>query len=245
MTSAPEGTPRSVWLRPERPARDRRLSRDAIVAAAIAILDAEGARGLSMRRIADSLGVTAGSLYWHVATKDELLELAADHVTGEIGLPDADADTGAGGGWRTAIAAIARGQRAMLLQHPWVISGAGAHPNMGPNALRLADRTLAILAGAGFGPDLAATAVGAIGNQVIGAVMAETAWRRVTSGPAGTLADWQRDAAGYLETVRAKYPMVAARLTAPAGDVGAVSEERFGVALECLLDGLEARARAA
>lgn len=241
MTSAPEGIPRSIWLRPERAARDRRLSRDAIVAAAIAILDAEGARGLSMRRIADSLGVTAGSLYWHVATKDELLELAADHVTGEIELPDADA----GGGWRTAIAAIARGQRAMLLRHPWVISGAGAQPNMGPSALGLADRTLAILAGAGFGPDLAATAVGAIGNQVIGAVMAETAWRQVTSGPAGTLADWQRDAADYLETVRAKYPMVAARLTAPAGDVRAVSEERFGVALECLLDGLEARARTA
>jgi hypothetical protein len=49
----------------------------------------------------------------------------------------------------------------------------------------------------------------------------------------------------YLETVRAKYPMVAARLTAPAGDIGAVSEERFGVALGCLLDGLEARARTA
>lgn len=240
MASASARTPRSVWLRPERPGRDRRLSRETIVTAAIGILDAEGTRGLSMRRIADQLGVTAGSLYWYVATKDELLELAADQVTGEIGL----AEGGHGdGGWRAAITAIAHGQRAMLLRHPWVISGMSAHPNMGPNALRLADRALAVLAGAGFGPDLAATALNAIGNQVIGAVMAETAWRRVTSGPAGTLSDWQRDASGYLETVREKYPMVAARLTrTPTGEAGAMSGERFGLALEWLLDGLEGRA---
>lgn len=239
MTPGSARTPRSVWLRPERPARDRRLSRAAIIDTAIGILDAEGARGLSMRRIAGSLGVTAGSLYWHVATKDELLELAADHVAGEIGLPE----SGDGpDGWRAAITAIARGQRAMLLRHPWVIH-MGGQPNMGPNALRTADRILLILHRAGFGPDLAAAALNAVGNQVVGAVMAETAWREVTSGPAGTLADWQRDASGYLETVRERFPMVAARLSAsPPGDIGAVSAERFNLALECLLDGLQARA---
>jgi AcrR family transcriptional regulator len=245
-----------VWLRPERPVRDRRLSRDAIVTAAIGILDTEGIRGLSMRRIADSLGVTAGSLYWHVATKDELLELAADQVTGEIELPGSASGgaggtgaggtgaggTGAGRGWRAAITAIAHGQRAMLLRHPWVIQ-MGAHPNVGPNALRAADRMLRILDDAGFGPDLATAALNAIGNQVVGAVTAEMAWRQVTSGPAGTLADWQRDAAGYLEMVRERYPMVAARLTAaPTGDIGKVSKERFSLALDCLLDGLQARA---
>jgi AcrR family transcriptional regulator len=235
-----------VWLRPERPARDRRLSRDAIVTAAIGILDTEGIRGLSMRRIADSLGVTAGSLYWHMATKDELLELAADQVTGEIELPGSgtggDGGTGGARGWRAAITAIAHGQRAMLLRHPWVIQ-MGAQPNMGPNALRTADRMLRILADAGFDPDLASAALNAMGNQVVGAVTAEMAWQQVTSGPAGTLADWQRDAAGYLEMVRERYPMVAARLTAaPAGDIGKVSEERFSLALDCLLDGLQARA---
>lgn len=230
--------PRSVWLRRERPAQDRRLSRAVIVAAAVAILDAGGHQGLSMRRIADRLGVTAGSLYWHVATKDELLELAADQVTGEIDLPGAAPGTGEP---RDALAAIARGQRAMLLRHPWVIAVLGLQPNMGPNALRVAEHTLAILTAAGFSPGLADAAIAALNNQVIGAVVAETAWRQVTAGPAGTLADWQRDAAGYLTMIAGQYPHVAARLTRPAPDIAAASEARFTVALDCLLDGLQAR----
>jgi AcrR family transcriptional regulator len=226
-----------VWLRQERPSRDRRLSRDLIVTSAVGILDAEGHQSLSMRRIAGRLGVTAGSLYWHVATKDELLELAADHVTGEIDLPE----TAQGSGWREALAAIARGRRAMLLRHPWVISVLGMHPNMGPSALRAAEHTLATLAAAGFGPGLAAAALAALDNQVTGAVVAETAWRQMTAGPAGTLADWQRDASGYLQMVADRYPHVADRLTRPAPDIAAASEARFTFALDCLLDGLEAR----
>jgi Tetracyclin repressor-like, C-terminal domain len=76
---------------------------------------------------------------------------------------------------------------------------------------------------------------------VTGAVAAQTAWRRVTAGPAGTLADWQRDAAGYLRQVADRYPHVAARLTRPAPDIESASEARFTAALDLLLDGLEAR----
>jgi AcrR family transcriptional regulator len=231
-----------VWLRPERPARDRQLSRAAIVAAAIEILDAEGFQALSMRRIAERLGVTAGSLYWHVATKDELLELAADRVAGEIDLSDAgpgpDAEPG---GWRAALTRIARGQRAMLLRHSWVIPVLGTLPNMGPNALHAAERTLSILTEAGFGPELTDAALTGLNNLVTGAVVAETTWRQVVRGSAGTLADWQREAVGYLRTVAERYPLVAARLTAPAPDIEATSAARFTLALDCLLDGLQAR----
>ena len=226
-----------MWLRPERPARDRQLSRALIVTAAVGILDAEGIQGLSMRRVAARLEVTAGSLYWYVGSKDELLELAADHVLGEIDVPEA----GGGAGWREALARAAASQRTMLLRHPWLASVLAAVPNMGPNALRAADRTLAVLSGAGFGPGLADAALAAINNQVTGAVLAETGWRRVTAGPAATLGDWQREAAGYLAQVTERYPHVATRLTAPVPDIEASSEARFTLAVDCLLDGLQAR----
>jgi AcrR family transcriptional regulator len=239
MTPAPARGPRSVWLRPERLGRDRRLSRDAIVSAAIGILDAEGASGLSMRRVSSQLAVTAGALYWHVATKDELLELASDQVTGEVDLPGLS--VGADGDWRAALTEIAVSHRAMLLRHPWVLDIAGTHANIGPNAVRLTETMLQIMDQAGFDPDLASVAVGALGNQISGSVAAQAAWQQVTAGPAGTLADWQRDASAYLSALKERYPLVGTRLSAPQPDPAAVSEERFRVALDCLLDGLSAR----
>ncbi len=189
-----------------------------------------------MRRVAAELEVTAGALYWYVDGKDELLELAADHVIAEVGIPAAGS-----GEWRQALAQTARSQRVMLLRHPWAASVLSRVPNMGPNALRAADRTLAALVGAGFSPDLADTALAAVSNQVTGAVTAELAWRHLVTGSAATLADWQRDAAGYLAQVTERYPHVAARLTAHAPDLEAASEARFDLALGCLLDGLQAR----
>jgi len=67
------------------------------------------------------------------------------------------------------------------------------------------------------------------------------AWRQAVSGPAGTLADWQREAAGYLTAVAGRYPAGAARLAAPPRDIAEVSEPRFAIALDCLLDGLQIR----
>ena len=81
----PETRLDSVWLRPTRERTGQpSLSREQIVRAAIELLDAEGAAGLSMRRLGTKLGSGATSLYWHVANKDELLELAVDEVLGEI-----------------------------------------------------------------------------------------------------------------------------------------------------------------
>lgn len=234
-----------MWLRPERPVRDRRLSRALITVAAVEILDAEGLEGLSMRRIADRLGVTAGSLYWYVATKDELLELALDAVTGEICSPATEPGAPGGppgsDGWRDALAAIARSRRAMLLRHPWVVPLMSTLPDMGPNALRAAERALRILTSAGFGPDKAADALAAISNQVTGAVVAEIAWRELARGPAGTLADWQRDAAAYMSQIGEQHPLLAARFAADPPDIETVSAARFAFALGCLLDGLAAR----
>lgn len=228
--------PKSVWLLPERPARDRRLSRDRIVRTAVDLLDAEGHAGLSMRRVAARLGVTAGSLYWYVSGKDPLLELALDEVMGEV---RADVE---GPEWRRAITGMARDQRAMLRRHPWVLSLLGTLPNMGPNALRLAEAGLTVLARGGFDDQLLEHALAAVNDHVIGAVVAESAWRGALAETGTTIVDWREQAGGYLAEIERRHPLLAGRFAAVGtSDIDEVCEARFAFALECLLDGLEAR----
>src|SRR5688500_1061000 len=90
-----DGAAKSIWLRVPRETRDRAvLTRDRIVAEAVNLLDAEGASRLTMRRLAERLDTGSTTLYWHVDTKADVLDLALDAVWGEIELP-------AGGGtWR-------------------------------------------------------------------------------------------------------------------------------------------------
>jgi hypothetical protein len=77
------------WRQPRRRGRNRPpLSRDAIVDAALAILDADGVDALTIRRLGQELGTGSATLYWHIAGKDELCELVYDRIMGEIELPD-------------------------------------------------------------------------------------------------------------------------------------------------------------
>src|SRR3954449_2777040 len=83
---SPPGPP-SVWTRPQRRQKEQ-LTRERIVAEAIRLLDDEGLEALSMRTLGQRLGAGATSLYRHVASKDELIELVADEVYGEIEVPE-------------------------------------------------------------------------------------------------------------------------------------------------------------
>src|SRR6516164_8677430 len=141
MTTKPE-IPPPPWQRlPDRPARRRRepISREAIVKAAVQLLDREGLAALSMRRLADELGTGAASLYWHVGSKDGLLDLVLDEAIGEGKVPDPDP-----GKWQDQIKQVARDQRAASLRHPWVVRVSIGRIPMGPNALRYSERILAI-----------------------------------------------------------------------------------------------------
>src|SRR5246127_5588344 len=109
----------SVWAR-QGAAEPPALNRAAIVREAITLLDAEGIEALSMRKLGAALNAGATSLYRHVATKDELMELAVDEVVAEITVPSADSPD-----WRAAAAETARSFRATALRHPWVASVLG------------------------------------------------------------------------------------------------------------------------
>src|SRR5580698_1504707 len=106
-----------------------RLSRPLVLQAAVALADADGLDGFSMRRLAQELGVVPMALYKHVANKDELLDGMVDIVFGEIELPSADLD------WRSAMRNRATSTREALKRQAWAIGlMESRHP--GPANLR-------------------------------------------------------------------------------------------------------------
>ncbi|MFC5754750.1 TetR/AcrR family transcriptional regulator [Actinomadura rugatobispora] len=232
-----EKGPTSVWTRPERRRREQpTLGRDQIVDAALGLLDAEGLAGLSMRRLGTRLNAGATSVYWHVANKDELLELALDRVMGEVTVPDP-----AERGWREAAAGYARGLRAMIHRHPWTVTLFGDRPMLGPNAARALDETLAVFAHAGFtGHDLE-YAWSLVVDYVVGAAGSEAGRHAAQTGT--TAADWMHSLGPYLARMDAERPRLAAHIRDiwSGDDTENILEARFAFGLETVLDGLEAR----
>ncbi|QKW32964.1 TetR/AcrR family transcriptional regulator [Actinomadura sp. NAK00032] len=225
----------SVWVRPERARRGRpALSRAQIVDAALGLLDAEGLDGLSMRRLGTRLNSGATSVYWHVANKDELLELALDQVMAEVEVP------AAGGDWRASATAYARSLRAMIHRHPWTVTLFGGRPMIGPNATRVMDEVLGAFGAAGFTGFGLEYALSAVVDYVIGAAGSEASWQR---GQAGTSsADWVRGLGPYLAELDAERPALASHIREIwLKETGDVLEGRFAFGLACVLDGLEAR----
>jgi AcrR family transcriptional regulator len=126
-----------------RPGHDRGLSLAEIIAAAIAVADAEGPDALSMRRIARELGAGVMSLYWYVSSKEELLDLMLDTLEAENEIPESSGD------WRADLTAFAYRTRASLGQHPWAIDFIGSRPPSGPHDLQNLERLLGLLDGTG------------------------------------------------------------------------------------------------
>src|SRR6185437_10911725 len=119
------------------------LSGEQIAAKAIELADRDGLGGLSMRRLADELGITAMSLYGYVPSKAELLDVMADRAYGEIAAPRDSAPSGqAPSGqalswqalsWQARLALLADRHWTVLLAHPWLLQIAASRPLLGPN----------------------------------------------------------------------------------------------------------------
>lgn len=219
--------PGAIWLRPRPPARARgSLDRDAIAGAAVELLDEGGPAALSLRALAGRLGVHATSLYWHVATRDDLLDLAVDAVFGELTEPGPPARD-----WSDDVAEFMRGLHQALLRHPWSGALAASRPLLGPQALQRSELVYTSLQRAGFtGPALTAAAA-AVSNLVIGSVAAETAW-----GHDGEI-DARRAMHHHLRANAERYPTLAAL---PETGTDGWSEQ-FERAMDALLRGLKAQ----
>ncbi|WP_188194596.1 TetR/AcrR family transcriptional regulator C-terminal domain-containing protein [Nonomuraea sp. SYSU D8015] len=167
----------SVWTREPRKTTSPGRTREVIVQAAVELLDEEGLDGLSMRKLGAKLSAGATSLYWYVANKDELLELAYDEMWGELKVPDPEEV-----GWREAASVLAYSMRQAMLRHPWAASLVGRLPALGPNAIQTAGRMREVFAAAGFKGMDVDYAVNTLNSYVFGITLPEIAFNKAMAG---------------------------------------------------------------
>jgi AcrR family transcriptional regulator len=233
--------PPSVWARPRRPRREQpALSREQIVSAALELLDAEGVDALSMRKLGTRLDAGATSIYTHVASRDELIELVVDEVYGELEVPEA-ADPA---DWRAAVTRGAHSLRSAFLRHPWIASvlGETGVAYLGPNVMRSQDRILAVFEAAGFALDEADQAMNTLVAYVVGMATSEAAWLTMLARSGQSAREWTERLWPAAEQAAQAYPRLRQRYAAQRGvDPRKASEKDFDYGLDRILDGLEGR----
>ena len=126
------------------------LSRDAIVARALSVMDTEGPDAVTIRRIAQEFGVTPMALYWHVANKDELLAAMGDALLADVVPPPAT------GPWHAQLRGVVEALIARLSAHPAAAELVFPRILVTESGLRLTEFTLALLEDAGFTREQAA-----------------------------------------------------------------------------------------
>jgi TetR/AcrR family tetracycline transcriptional repressor len=205
------------------------LTRADLARAAVILLDDVGFDALTMRALAERLGVKAASLYNHIRDKGDVLALAADAIVGEVVSPDPSL------AWRERLVAIAHGYRAVLLEHRDAARVLAATPPIGPRRLQLMDEVLGILRETGLPDEAVADAGWVFNSYVTGFVLDETLPRsQPVDETARQVATW------FTSLPQDRFPHIVA--LAPALLDGDTSR-RFTFGLEALLDGLEARLR--
>jgi AcrR family transcriptional regulator len=225
------------WQRvPERPKGRRRdpLTREAIVRAAIKVLDADGLAGFSMRRVAEKLDTGAASLYWHVGSKDGLLDLVMDEVIGEHEIPDPEPDR-----WQEQLKEVARTMRRTILGHRDIVQISIGRIPMGPNALRFSERVLSILRAGGVPDRLAVQSYLLLFSVVNGFTVDEAGYAEAGVETAPPLEDAAEMVRGYLGSLPAdQFP----NLTEVAEHFAETDQDaRFELLLDLFVDGLAAR----
>jgi AcrR family transcriptional regulator len=138
------------------------LSRDRVLGAAVALADKAGIESLSMRRLAEELGVVPMALYKHVANKEELLDGMIDVVVGEIDPPVA------GAGWKSAVRQRILSARRALLRHPWASRVMESKNNPTPVVLAYMDSMIGLFRAGGFSVNLTHHVMHTIGSRVLG-----------------------------------------------------------------------------
>ncbi|MCM2578206.1 TetR/AcrR family transcriptional regulator [Streptomyces meridianus] len=199
------------------------LSRERIVATALALVDEEGLSAVSTRRLAAELGVSGPSLYNHFKVKDEILDAVADTVVAQVDLSMFEDGTD----WRTALLRWGRSYRAALTAHPSIVPFLAQGPGRRPAGLRMADAVFGGMVAAGW-PPAQATRIGAM-------------MRYFVAGSAlGSFARGFVDDAGAYDP--ADYPHLGqAHLLAEHREQ--VDEGAFETGLQALVDGLELQYR--
>jgi AcrR family transcriptional regulator len=228
----------SVWTRPQRRQKEQ-LSRERIVAEAIALLDEEGVEALSMRALGQRLGAGATSLYRHVNTKDELIELVVDEVYGELDVPEVSDPAD----WRQAMVTCAHSLRDTGLEHMWLMNVLGqvGLNYLGPNVVDVTRRGLAILTTAGFAMSEAARAMSSVSSYVIGITSAEAGWLTALRRQGYTEQEWYRVVGPQMADSAMDPALAEVYLDQLGKDPDEARQENFTYGLDLMLDSLQVR----
>jgi AcrR family transcriptional regulator len=227
---------RTVVQERRRPRGAEPLSRERILEAAIDLADRDGIDSLSMRRLADALGVDPMSLYNHVRDKGDLLDGVADRVVAEIELPEA-----ATGDWAATMRATILSARNAMLRHPWVAGVVASRVQPGPATMRYMDAVFGILLDGGFSIELSHHALHVLGSRVLG--FTQDLWNDSPE----TRADPETQAI-MARQLAAAFPRLGelAMAASHEGGLGGCDDDiEFAFGLDLILDGLERRRRSA
>ena len=245
----PPRTMALLWGLRKRSTRGPRqgLSVEEIVRVAVEAADEAGLAALSMRRVAERLGVTAMSLYTYVPGKAELVDVMLDAVVGET--VEADHGDNAGGGWRDNLEAVARRNWDLYHRHPWMLQvSAMSRPPLGPNAIAKYDQELRAVDGIGLSEVEMDSVVSLLAGYVQGAARTSVEASQVEQRTGMSDDEWWAANAPLLEKVfdPDRYP-TAARVGPVAGAAYEAAYDpdfAFEFGLQRVLDGVEALVRA-
>jgi AcrR family transcriptional regulator len=226
MTQQPEAKPRTP------------LNRDRVLRAAVTLADEVGFEPLSMRRLAEELGVVPMALYKHVANKEELLDGMVANLIGEIDPPVPDGD------WKSAVRLRVLSARRALQRHPWARQAVESRTNKTSAVLDYVESFTGMFLAGGFSADLTHHAMHALGGRMWGFT------QELFDDPAGTTAESPAEVspeaqAAMLQQMAARYPNIVAIATSAPHDERSVvghgcdDQFEFEFALDLLLDGFE------
>jgi AcrR family transcriptional regulator len=216
------------------------LSRTRVLRAAVDLADSHGLESLTMRRLAQELGVEAMSLYHHVANKEAILDGVIEVVIGEIldRVRTAEAPLPPDG-WQAAIRARILAAREIMLRHPWAPRVLETRTAMSPEIMGYFDGLLGILRAGGFSYDLLHHGMHALGSRALGFT------QELFEPDDPEVAD--ADATAMLEQMADRFPNVVGMLAEvahddPDGTLGWCDDQyEFEFGLDLILEGLEHR----
>jgi AcrR family transcriptional regulator len=221
------------WRTPKRRDRARApLSREAIVVAAVRILDREGLDAVTIRRLGEELGSGSATLYWHITGKDELFELVYDRIMGEVELPEPDPSR-----WQEQLKELGREAFRVMRAHNDAVRLSIGRVPVGPNMLRIIEWSLGLMRAGGV-PDHVAAYFGDLFGRYLDASVLEETMSALPGDPASSVEARIGMLHDYFAGLPAdQFPNIIAMSGAMVrGD----ADERFELGLEILMRGLEA-----
>jgi AcrR family transcriptional regulator len=207
------------------------LTKERILRASVALADEVGVESLSMRRLAQELGVVPMALYKHVANKDELFDGMIDVVVGEIDPPIEGAD------WKTTMRERILSARRALLRHPWASSVLESRGEPTPTVIGYTDSMMGVFLDGGFSVDLMHHAMHVMGSRILG--FSQELFDDTASMPADEAAEIWTQMAEYYPNIAKLIPVAMGTHEGPVVGGGCDDQFEFEFALDLVLEGLE------